>query len=309
MIRFILKRIAMLIPVLLGVSLIVFILMQLTPTDPAITILGPQASPEDIQNMRHQMGLDRPLYVQFFTFLKGVAYLDFGTSLKDGRPVLEIILTCFPYTAKLTFAAILVSLLIGIPVGILAAARQYSIFDRISTIGALIGFSMPNFWLSIMLILYLAVNHKWFPVSGASSLKHLVLPAIALGTQPAAVITRMTRSSMLESLSQDFIRTARAKGLPMSKVIFKHALKNAMIPILTVVGLQIGLMFGGAILTETVFAWPGIGRMMIDAIRAQDTPVVQGGVIFTASAVVIVNLVVDILYSYADPRVKAQYKR
>lgn len=308
MLKFIGKRLLMLIPVLIGVSLIVFTLMQLSPGDPAMIILGAQAAPEDIAILRESMGLNDPLIVQFFRFLFGMFTLDFGTSYKDGMPVLTKLLEALPYTAELTFSAVLLALIIGIPAGIISATKQYSIFDRIASVLALIGFSTPNFWLSIMLILVFSVNLKWLPVSGTGSILHLVLPSIALGVQSAAVFTRMTRSSMLEVLNMDYIRTARAKGLSERVVILKHALKNALIPVITVVGLQIGLLFGGAILTETVFAWPGVGRLMIDSIRAKDTPVVQGGVIFTASIFVFINLLVDILYAYVDPRVKAQYK-
>ena len=308
MLKFIGKRLLMLIPVLIGVSLIVFTLMQLSPGDPAMIILGAQAAPEDIAILRESMGLNDPLIVQFFRFLLGMFTLDFGTSYKDGMPVLTKLLEALPYTAELTFCAVLLALIIGIPAGIISATKQYSIFDRIASVLALIGFSTPNFWLSIMLILVFSVNLKWLPVSGTGSILHLVLPSIALGVQSAAVFTRMTRSSMLEVLNIDYIRTARAKGLYERVVILKHALKNALIPVITVVGLQIGLLFGGAILTETVFAWPGVGRLMIDSIRAKDTPVVQGGVIFTASIFVFINLLVDILYAYVDPRVKAQYK-
>ncbi|MDY3764525.1 MAG: nickel ABC transporter permease [Candidatus Ventricola sp.] len=308
MLKFIGKRLLMLIPVLIGVSLIVFTLMQLSPGDPAMIILGAQAAPEDIAILRESMGLNDPLIVQFFRFLLGMFTLDFGTSYKDGMPVLTKLLEALPYTAELTFCAVLLALIIGIPAGIISATKQYSIFDRIASVLALIGFSTPNFWLSIMLILVFSVNLKWLPVSGTGSILHLVLPSIALGVQSAAVFTRMTRSSMLEVLNMDYIRTARAKGLSERVVILKHALKNALIPVITVVGLQIGLLFGGAILTETVFAWPGVGRLMIDSIRAKDTPVVQGGVIFTASIFVFINLLVDILYAYVDPRVKAQYK-
>ena len=308
MLKFIGKRLLMLIPVLIGVSLIVFTLMQLSPGDPAMIILGAQAAPEDIAILRESMGLNDPLIVQFFRFLLGMFTLDFGTSYKDGMPVLTKLLEALPYTAELTFCAVLLALIIGIPAGIISATKQYSIFDRIASVLALIGFSTPNFWLSIMLILVFSVNLKWLPVSGTGSILHLVLPSIALGVQSAAVFTRMTRSSMLEVLNMDYIRTARAKGLSERVVILKHALKNALIPVITVVGLQIGLLFGGAILTETVFAWPSVGRLMIDSIRAKDTPVVQGGVIFTASIFVFINLLVDILYAYVDPRVKAQYK-
>lgn len=306
--KFILKRILMLIPVLIGVSLIVFVLMQMTPGDPAQIMLGPQASLSDIKNLRNQLGLNQPLYIQYLKFIKGIVTFNFGTSLKDSQPVLGTLLLHFPATLQLTAVAILIALLIGIPVGIISATKQYSFFDNVSTVGALIGFSTPNFWLSIMLILVFAVNLRLLPVSGFGGIQFLVLPAIALGTQSAAVITRMTRSSMLEVLHQDYIRTARAKGLTERTVIYKHALKNALIPIITVVGLQIGVLLEGAILTETVFAWPGIGRLMIDSIRAKDFPIVQGGVIFTATIFVLVNLLVDILYAYVDPRVKAQYK-
>ena len=308
MLKFIGKRVLMLIPVLIGVSLIVFTLMQLSPGDPAMIILGAQAAPEDIAILREEMGLNDPLVVQCFRFLLGMFRLDFGTSYKDGMPVLDKLLEALPYTAQLTFSAVLLALIVGIPAGIISATKQYSIFDRIATVAALIGFSTPNFWLSIMLILVFSVNLQWLPVSGTGTILHLVLPSIALGLQSAAVFTRMTRSSMLEVLNMDYIRTARAKGLSERVVILKHALKNALIPVITVVGLQIGLLFGGAILTETVFAWPGVGRLMIDSIRAKDTPVVQGGVIFTASIFVFINLLVDILYAYVDPRVKAQYK-
>lgn len=308
MLKFIGKRLLMLIPVLIGVSLIVFTLMQLSPGDPAMIILGAQAAPEDIAILRESMGLNDPLIVQFFRFLFGMFTLDFGVSYKDGMPVLTKLLEALPYTAQLTFSAVLLALIIGIPAGIISATKQYSVFDRVASVMALIGFSTPNFWLSIMLILVFSVNLKWLPVSGTGSILHLVLPSIALGVQSAAVFTRMTRSSMLEVLNMDYIRTARAKGLSERVVILKHALKNALIPVITVVGLQIGLLFGGAILTETVFAWPGVGRLMIDSIRAKDTPVVQGGVIFTASIFVFINLLVDILYAYVDPRVKAQYK-
>ena len=308
MLKFIGKRVLMLIPVLIGVSLIVFTLMQLSPGDPAMIILGAQAAPEDIANLREEMGLNDPLIVQFFRFLFGMFTLDFGTSYKDGMPVLTKLLEALPYTAQLTFSAVLLALIVGIPAGIISATKQYSAFDRVATVAALIGFSTPNFWLSIMLILVFSVNLQWLPVSGTGTILHLVLPSIALGLQSAAVFTRMTRSSMLEVLNMDYIRTARAKGLSERVVILKHALKNALIPVITVVGLQIGLLFGGAILTETVFAWPGVGRLMIDSIRAKDTPVVQGGVIFTASIFVFINLLVDILYAYVDPRVKAQYK-
>jgi peptide/nickel transport system permease protein len=298
----------MLVPVVIGVSIIVFILMQLTPGDPAQILLGPQAGEEDVQNLREQMGLNDPLIVQYFRFLLGIATFDFGTSIQDGQPVLQQILSHFPATIKLTLAAMVVALLIGIPIGIISSTKQYSFFDNVSTLGGLVGFSMPNYWLSMMLILLFSVQLGWLPVSGYGGLIFLVLPAISLGTQTAAVFLRMTRSSMLEVLHSDYIRTARAKGITERKVVYAHALRNALIPIITVVGLQVGALLEGAILTEAVFAWPGIGRFMIDAINAKDFPVVQGSVVFIAFVFVFVNLLVDILYAYVDPRIKAQYK-
>lgn len=298
----------MLIPVVIGVSIIVFLLMQMTPGDPAQIILGPQAGEEDVQNLREQMGLNDPLIVQYFRFLLGIATFDFGTSIQDGQPVLQQILSHFPATIKLTLAAMVVALLIGIPIGIISSTKQYSFFDNVSTLGGLVGFSMPNYWLSMMLILLFSVQLGWLPVSGYGGLIFLVLPAISLGTQTAAVFLRMTRSSMLEVLHSDYIRTARAKGITERKVVYAHALRNALIPIITVVGLQVGALLEGAILTEAVFAWPGIGRFMIDAINAKDFPVVQGSVVFIAFVFVFVNLLVDILYAYVDPRIKAQYK-
>lgn len=306
--KFIVKRILMLIPVLIGVSLIVFILMKLTPGDPAQIMLGPQASAADVAHLRAKMGLNQPLILQYVKFLGGLVTLNLGTSIQDGQPVFTEIMQHFPATLELTAAAMFVALIIGIPVGILSSTRQYSFFDNVSTLGALAGFSMPNFWLSMMLILIFAVDIPLLPVSGYGGIAFLILPAISLGTQTTAVITRMTRSSMLEVLSQDYIRTARAKGLKERAVVYKHALRNAFIPVVTVVGLQVGALLEGAILTEMVFSWPGIGRFMIDAIRAKDFTVVQGSVIFIAVVFVLVNLIVDVLYAYIDPRIKAQYK-
>jgi peptide/nickel transport system permease protein len=306
--RFIRKRLLMLIPVVIGVSVVVFILMQLTPGDPAQIILGPQASKHDLENLRTKMGLNDPIYVQYFRFLFGILTLNFGTSIKDGVPVLTSILQHLPATIELTAAAMVIALLIGIPAGIISSTKQYSFFDNVSTLGGLVGFSMPNYWLSMMLILLFAVQLGWLPVSGYGGLAFLILPAISLGTQTAAVFLRFTRSSMLEVLRSDYIRTARAKGLTDRKVIYLHAFRNALIPIITVVGLQVGVLLEGAILTEAVFSWPGIGRFMIDAINAKDFPVVQSSVVLIALLFVFVNLIVDVLYAYVDPRIKAQYK-
>ena len=307
MAKFIGKRVLMLIPVLIGVSLIVFVLMQLSPGDPAQIILGAQAAPEDIDNLRQEMGLNDPLIVQFLRFLVGIFTLDFGTSYKDNMPVLDKLLEALPYTAQLTFAAVFVALLIGIPVGIISATKQYSIFDRISTVCALIGFSTPNFWLSIMLILVFSVNLRWLPVSGAGGIEYLVLPAIALGTQSAAVFTRMTRSSMLEVIRADYIKMARAKGANERQVILRHALRNALLPIVTIVGMNFAALLGGTVIIEQVFTLNGLGSLAITSVRQLDVPMVMAEVLFIALITSIINLIVDVLYVYIDPRLKSQY--
>lgn len=306
--KYIFKRILLLIPVLLGVSFLVFSIMSLTPGDPAQLILGENAPREAIEQLRDKMGLNSPFFIQYLTFVKNALMGDFGISYSTGRPVFEEIFSRFPNTLLLTILGTIIAILIGVPLGILSATKQYSLIDSISMIAALIGASMPVFWLGLMFILLFSVNLRWFPSGGFDSWKSVVLPAFTSGIIYAGVITRMTRSTMLEVIRQDYIRTAYAKGLKKGSVIFKHALRNAMIPIITIIGLHIGRLLGGAIITETVYSWPGVGRLMIDAIRQKDTPVVMGAVIFLAFAFSIVNLIVDILYVYVDPRMKSQYK-
>lgn len=306
--KYIFKRILLLIPVLLGVSFLVFSIMSLTPGDPAQLILGENAPREAIEQLRDKMGLNSPFFIQYLTFVKNALMGDFGISYSTGRPVFEEIFSRFPNTLLLTILGTIIAILIGVPLGILSATKQYSLIDSISMIAALIGASMPVFWLGLMFILLFSVNLRWFPSGGFDSWKSVVLPAFTSGIIYAGVITRMTRSTMLEVIRQDYIRTAYAKGLKKGSVIFKHALRNAMIPIITIIGLHIGRLLGGAIITETVYSWPGVGRLMIDAIRQKDTPVVMGAVIFLAFAFSIVNLIVDILYVYVDPRMKLQYK-
>ncbi|WP_069649789.1 nickel ABC transporter permease [Caloranaerobacter ferrireducens] len=306
--KYILRRLLLLIPVILGVTFIVFSIMYLTPGDPAQIILGESAPPEKVAQLREEMGLNDPFIVQYFRFVKNGLKGDFGRSYSTRRPVFSEIFARFPATLKLTIAGVLVAIIIGIPVGIISATRQYSLFDNVSMIGALLGVSMPNFWFGLMLVLVFSVMLGWFPSGGDNGLSSLVLPAITLGTSAAALITRMTRSSMLEVIRQDYIRTARAKGVLEKKVINKHALKNALIPIITVVGLQFGYLLGGAVLTETVFSWPGVGRLLVDAIRQKDTPMVLASVVFVSVTFSFVNLMVDILYAYVDPRIKSQYK-
>jgi peptide/nickel transport system permease protein len=307
--KYILKRILLLIPVLLGVTFIVFSIMYLTPGDPAQMILGEKATEEAVTALRAQMGLDKPFIVQYFNFVFNALRGDFGRSYTTNRQVFNEIFQRFPNTLVLAVVGVAVSISIGIPVGIISATKQYSIVDSISMVVALLGVSMPNFWLGLMLILIFSVKLQVLPSGGFSGIQSLILPAICLGYSSSAIITRMTRSSMLEVIRQDYIRTARAKGVAERTVILKHGLKNALIPVLTVVGLQFGNLLGGAVLTETVFSWPGVGRLLVDAIRSKDTPMVLASVVFLATTFSICNLFVDILYGFVDPRIKSQYSR
>ena len=306
--KYVLKRILLLIPVLLGVSLLVFAIMSLTPGDPAQLILGENAPKEAVLKLREEMGLNDPFFMQYFRFVKNAIMGDFGRSYTTGREVFGEIFARFPNTLILAVIGIIISVCIGIPIGIISATRQYSFLDSFSMVIALLGVSMPVFWLGLMLILTFSVKLGWLPSGGFDGLKSIILPAVTLGVGSAAIITRMTRSSMLEVIRQDYIRTARAKGVAEKVVITKHALKNALIPIITVVGLQFGHLLGGAVLTESVYSWPGVGRLMVDAIRQKDTPTVLAAVVFLAAAFSVVNLLVDILYAYVDPRIKSQYK-
>jgi peptide/nickel transport system permease protein len=307
--KYILKRILLLIPVLLGVTFIVFSIMYLTPGDPAQLILGEKATPAAIDALRSQMGLDKPFIVQYFNFIGKALTGDFGRSYTTNRLVFTEIFSRFPNTLTLAVVGVAVSISIGIPVGIISATKQYSVTDNVSMVVALLGVSMPNFWLGLMLILIFSVNFGILPSGGFTSLQSLVLPAITLGYSSSAIITRMTRSSMLEVIRQDYIRTARAKGVAERTVILKHGLKNALIPVITVVGLQFGNLLGGAVLTETVFSWPGVGRLLVDSIRQKDTPMVLASVVFLATTFSICNLFVDILYGFVDPRIKSQYSK
>lgn len=306
--KYVLKRILLLIPVLLGVSLLVFAIMSLTPGDPAQLILGENAPKEAVLKLREEMGLNDPFFMQYFRFVKNAIMGDFGRSYTTGREVFGEIFARFPNTLILAVIGIIISVCIGIPIGIISATRQYSFLDSFSMVIALLGVSMPVFWLGLMLILTFSVKLGWLPSGGFDGLKSIILPAVTLGVGSAAIITRMTRSSMLEVIRQDYIRTVRAKGVAEKVVINKHALKNALIPIITVVGLQFGHLLGGAVLTESVYSWPGVGRLMVDAIRQKDTPTVLAAVVFLAAAFSVVNLLVDILYAYVDPRIKSQYK-
>ena len=298
--------------ILLCVSIITFSMMHLVPGDAAEIIAekkyGEEATAQTVERVRKELGLDRPVFSQYFYWLSGILRGDFGDSFRTGRPVLHEIMARLPATAVLALAAMLVSLAIAIPVGVLSAVKQYSWIDSISMAGAMLGVSMPNFWLGLLLIMAFSLHFKWFPVYGYESLKHLVLPAVTLGTGIAAVTARLTRSSILEVLKQDYIRTAHAKGLAERTVINKHALKNALIPVTTVVGLQFGSLLEGAVVTEVVFAWPGMGRLLVDSIFARDFPVIQGCVFVIAIIYVLVNMLVDLSYAWLDPKIRYEAK-
>ena len=295
-------------PVLIGVILIIFILMYITPGDPASILLGEQAMPEAITTLRQEMGLDEPFLIQFFNYIGRIIRLDFGTSYVTKRPVIIEIYDRFFSTMLLAGLSSILSVLIGIPLGILCAMKQNKFFDSVTQVLGLVFLSMPNFWLGLMLILVFSVNLSWLPVTGFHTPLHWILPSLTIGLSSAGVLMRFTRSSMLEVIRQDYMRTARAKGQKESVIIIKHALKNTLIPVVTIVGLSFGGLLGGAVLTETVFAIPGLGNYMVQSIRSRDVPIIQGGVLMMAIVFSFVNLLVDILYSYIDPRIRSQYK-
>jgi ABC-type dipeptide/oligopeptide/nickel transport system permease component len=300
---YILKRLFHSIFVLVGISLVVFIILHLTG-DPAALLMPMDATPEQVAQFRQEMGFNDPIIVQYWRFFKGTLRGDFGQSFRHSQPALELVMERMPATIQLTLAAMVIALLVAIPVGIISAIRRNSLLDHIGMTGALLGQSTPVFWLGIMLILIFSVTIQWFPSSGRGEIQHLVLPAITLGMFTMARTARMMRSSMLEVLGQEYMKTAKAKGLSPGMVILKHALKNAAIPVVTIIGMELGTLLGGAVITETIFAWPGVGRLAVQAIYNRDYPVVQAAVFLLASIFVLVNLVVDLLYTYLDPRVK-----
>src|SRR5512139_95945 len=330
--QYIIKRFLTIVPVLVGVSLIVFGFIHLIPGDPAVTMLGERATPERVAEIRTQLGLDRPLYAQYLIYVGKIVRGDLGASILRGDPVLHDLAKRFPATVELALSAITVAVLIGVPMGIVAAVWRNSLFDALSRLIALTGVSMPIFWLGLMLAWVFGVVLGLLPTgfrlntsvtivpvtnlflvdsllagdgeAFAAAARHLVLPAVALSTIPMAVIARMTRASLLEILSQDYIRTAESKGLPQRAVILRHAMRNALLPVMTVTGLQIGRLLAGAILTETIFSWPGIGLWIYEAIQARDYPIVQGATLFIATIFVMVNLITDCLYAAVDPRIR-----
>ena len=293
------------IPVILGVLTLVFMMVHLLPGDPAEAIASqsPGMTQQDVQRIRVQLGLDQPLYRQYLTFLSRLVHGDLGRSIFNGQPVRQMILTQFPSTLELTLAGMSFAIVLGIVLGIASAVRHNSWLDSISMAGALLGVSIPSFWLGLMLIFVFAVRLRWVPVVGGSGISGLILPALTLGFSAAAIIARLVRSSMLEVLGQEYVQTARAKGLAGRTIIVRHALRNALIPVVTIVGLQFGALLGGAVVVEIVFARQGIGRMAVDAILQKDFPVVQGVVLLAALVYVVVNLLVDLLYSLLDPRI------
>jgi len=299
---FILKRLAQIIPVTLGVTLVVFLIMQMIPGDPAIILAGEGASQETVAELRENLGLNKPLAVQYTDYIKNLLQGDMGNSLKNNQPVFEEITARLPITIELAFYSILITIVLGLFAGIISAIRPYSFMDVGLMVVALLGISLPSFWLGILLMYVFSVQLHWLPVAGWDSAKHIILPAVTLGAGGAAIVARMTRSSMLEVVNQDYIRTAKAKGLKGYIIILKHALRNALIPVITVVGLQFGSLLGGTVLVESVFAVNGLGRMIVDAIRTRDIPVVQGGVLVASLIFVFINLFVDILYRFFNKR-------
>jgi peptide/nickel transport system permease protein len=303
MLRYILRRLLYMTPILFGVSLVIFLMLHLVPGDPARLVAGLDATQEDVKIIRSSLGLDRPLPVQYLSWLGNVLHGDLGRSTRTHRPVTQELRLTFPATVELTLSATLVAVLIGVAAGTTAAVRRNSIFDYSSMVVALLGVCTPSFWLGLMLMLVFAVKLDLLPTTGRGGLENLVLPAVTLGAGAAAIIARVTRSSMLEVLGMDYIRTAHAKGLATWTVVLRHAVKNALIPVITVIGLEFGYLLAGAVVTETVFAYPGVGWLLVEAIGFRDYPVIQGALLLLALQFALVNLAVDVLYAFVDPRI------
>jgi peptide/nickel transport system permease protein len=304
MLRFFLRRLSHAVIVVCGVAVLVFSLIHLIPGDPVEVMLGEAAQPADLQALRHALGLDQALHIQFWRYLQGLAHLDFGNSLHSRRPVLDLLLERLPATLELTAAALLLAISVALPLGVIAALRKDSGWDRSAMAFAMLGVSVPSFWMGPVLILVFAVWLGWLPVSGRDGFSSLLLPALTLGLGMAAILARMVRSALLDTLNEDYIRTARAKGLPMRTVVWRHALRNALLPVITLLGLQLGALLGGTVITETVFAWPGIGLLVVESIQRRDYPVVQACVLFISIAYVLVNTLTDLVYAQVDPRVR-----
>jgi peptide/nickel transport system permease protein len=332
MASYLLRRLLLTIPILLGVSMLVFFMLHSAGGDPATLMLGSRADPDAIAELRAELGLDRPLWVQYGDFLSGAVRGDFGRSYRSNSPVVAEIAARFPATIELAVAAMGIAVVVGVVVGTVAAVRRHTVFDYLSSAGVLLGISIPTFWLGIILIIVFGLWLRWLPISGrvdprlgadpsvpfltvtsllqgnwavaGDALRHLILPALTLAAWPAAIVARMTRASLLESLGQDYARTARGKGLPERLIVVRHAARNALLPVLTVVGLEFGTLLGGAVVTETIFAWPGLGQLTVAAIGARDYQVIQGVVVLLAAVFVVLNLMVDVLYAVLDPRIR-----
>lgn len=304
MLRYVIRRVLLTIPVLLGVATLVFSLIHLVPGDPAQAMMGDGASPQDIAELRKSLGLDQPLLTQYVTFLRHAITGDLGTSFRTGQPVTMMIAERVPATAELAIAAMVVAIVVAIPLGVIAAVRRGTPIDYGAMTFALAGVSIPNFWLGPVLAIVFAVELGWLPVSGRGTLAHLVLPAVSLGLALAAILARMTRASLLDELNELYVRAARARGVSQRATITTHALRNSLIPIVTIVALQFGVVLTGAVITETIFAWPGIGRLLIQSIGFRDYPMVQGCILLIAVTYVTVNLVTDLMYGVLDPRIR-----
>ena len=304
MTRFLIRRLLLTVPVLLGVATLVFSLIHLVPGDPVQAMLGDSATPQDITDLRGRLGLDRPLYVQYAAFLKGVGTGNLGTSLRTNQPVTAAIADRLPATFELACAAMFVATVIAIPLGIIAAVRSGTRVDYAATTVALLGISIPNFWLGPLMAIAFSVTLGWLPVSGRGTLAHLVLPAMTLGAPLAAVLARMTRASVIEELRELYVLAARARGVSPARAVLRHAFRNSLIPIVTVLGLQFGAVLTGAVITETIFAWPGVGRLLIQSISFRDYPLVQGCILLIAVTYVGMNLMTDLAYGFLDPRIR-----
>jgi len=304
MLKYIVRRIALMIPVVIVMTLIVFSIFYFAPGDPVSRIAGPNVTPEVYESIRRKYGLDHPFIIQYLRFMKSVIEGDLGISILQERPVIEMIQERLPVTLEIGLLGFLITFLIAIPAGVIAAVKKNTLVDYLCMSGTLLGTAIPTFWLGMLLMYFFAYKLRWFPISGYGTLQHLVLPSLAIGLTNAAITARMVRSSMLEVLNQDYVRTARSKGLLEKVVIYRHALKNALIPVITLMGLRLGWIIGGSVALEIIFSIPGIGRLMVDSILARDYPVVQGSMIVLTSSIILANILADILYAIVDPRIR-----
>ena len=309
MLKFIAKRLLVMIPVLIGVTFIIFSMMYITDGDPARMMLGDLATDEEVEALREEMGLNDSFFTQYFNYLGDLLHGDLGTSYATKQPVAAVVAARLPATIKLAFLSCLFAIVVGVSIGSISAVRQYSVVDSIARVVSLLGISLPNFWLALLLMLLFSVKLGWLPASGLYGPAYYIMPMISISAVSIATFARTTRSSMLEVIRQDYIRTARAKGQNEWVIVFRHALKNALIPIITIVGVQFATALGGAVVNEQVFAIPGLGKLMVDSIKSRDFPVVQGGVLIIAFMFSILNLLIDLLYAFVDPRIKSQYMK